>query len=78
MVAGVSLTRAVEAVGHNHATRTRDLIRGLNALAVLTAVRLRRVSHNKPILPVHCIVAISRDAPAGEQRKPRAHWMVSW
>ena len=78
MAASVSLKRAVEAVGHSHATPTRDLIPALRKLGVDCADKLLRISRRRPNLPPRAIVAIHRPAVAGERRKAGWHWLLTW
>lgn len=77
MAAGVSLQRAIEAVGHQKArgTHTREIIAGLRALGVGCADRLRRVSRAKPLLPPFAVVAACRIRPAAPALW---HWLLVW
>lgn len=78
MAAGVSLDRAVEAVGHSkfRGTSTAEIVRGLRALGVPCAEKLKRMARVKPVLPKRGIVAIHR--PNGTKRPERWHWMLTW
>ncbi len=83
MVAGVSLRRAIAAVGvefTERGTETRQIVAGLRALGVRCSGRLRRVSRARPVLPARCLVAIIQYRPDadGERQPTRSHWMVSW
>ena len=72
MAAGVSLARAEKAVGHSGGTTTGDVVRGLRALGVDCAFRLRRVSRTKPVMPRRAVVLITSRHPR------REHWMLLW
>lgn len=76
MAAGVSLPKAIEAVGHDRGTTTREIVRALRTFGVPCADRLRRLSRVRPALPKRAIVAIYR--PSEEHRSERAHWMLHW
>lgn len=78
MAAGVSLDRAIEAVGHGspRGTCTSEVVRALRALGVPCADRLRRVGRVKPVLPKRGVLAIHR--PAGNKRSVHWHWMLTW
>lgn len=72
MAAGVSLERAIEAVGHRkqRGTTTGELVRALRFFGVECADCLRRVSRSKPIGPRRGLVVIKRD--------DAEHWMLTW
>lgn len=70
MAAGVGVKRAIDAVGKDGATRTRDIIRGLRALGLNCADRMRRTAQNRA-LPPRCIVHIC-------WRRRYGHWMLYW
>lgn len=71
MAAGVSLRRAIEAVGHERGTHTRDVVRGLEALDVTCSDRCLRVSKHRPVPVPRALLAFKRG--------PRlAHWMLLW
>lgn len=76
MAAGVSLPKAVEIVGHDRGTTTREIVRALRTLGVPCADRLHRLSRIRPTLPKRAIVAIYR--PKEDDRRERAHWMLQW
>ena len=69
MAAGVSLARAIAAVGHRRATKTRELVAALRALSVPCADRRRRISRARPEYPRRAIVAVHKNGTA------RLHWM---
>lgn len=74
MAAGVSLQRAVNAVGHarDKGTFTVEIVQGLRALGVKCADRSKRVSRVKPVLPRRAMVSIHGPG----QR--RWHWLLTW
>ena len=72
--AGVSLDRAIEVIGHENGTETRELIAALNFLGIACDVKLRRLSRKRPVLPKRCIVSMLRE----DTHPPRGHWMLSW
>lgn len=78
MVAGISLQRAIMAVGHEstRGTTTREIVEALVAVNINCSGRLRRVSRSRPALPARAIVAIHR--PPSEKRNGRWHWMLTW
>lgn len=71
MAAGVSLRRAIEAVGHERGTHTVDVARGLRALGLDCEDRCKRVSKHRPIPAPRALLAFRRG-----QRI--AHWMLLW
>lgn len=73
MAAGVSLDRAISAVGHRkkRGTWTREIVAGLRALGVGCSERLRRVSRNKPVLPQRAVLCITNGGR-------KWHWMLTW
>lgn len=80
MVAGVSLERAIGVVGHQRGTHTRDIVRGLRCLKVVSSGKLRRISRARPVIPNRAIVAIVYYAmrPDGTRGQRYAHWLLSW
>lgn len=81
MAAGVSLERAIEAVGHEklRGTCTREVIAALRSFGINCAGRCRPVSRHVPVLPKRGIVAIRRDKDkATHPEKRRHHWMLTW
>ncbi len=77
MAAGVSLTKAIEAVGHSRkrGTHTWEIIPALRKLGINCADRCRRVSRKRPLPPKRGVVVIHR--PKGD--KPALwHWMLVW
>lgn len=77
MAAGVSLKRAIEAVGHERGTYTCDVVRALWALGVQCDDRCTRISRKRPNLPKRGLVAIHRPKEDGKRRE-RFHWMLTW
>jgi hypothetical protein len=82
MVAGVSLERAIAAVGHGRrgGTVTREIVRALRSLGVECAEKLRSVNRKRPVLPKRAIVNICKYVvrPDGKRKQRFAHWMVTW
>jgi hypothetical protein len=76
MAAGVSLDRAIEEIGHERGTYTRELVAALRAFGIGCASKLRRLSRIKPVLPKRAIVCIQRYGD--EKRSARGHWMLAW
>lgn len=77
MAAGVSLERAIDAVGHEGGTGTKEVVEALRDLGVCCADRLRRISRRRPSWPKRGLIAIGR--PATEHgHKERQHWMLVW
>jgi hypothetical protein len=78
MAAGVSLDRAIEAVGHRlrGGTSTKEVVRGLRALGVPCADRLHVVSRARHILPKRAILVLHR--PLGSKRPAHWHWILLW
>jgi len=80
MAAGVSLKRAVAAVGHSRigGTHTREIVAALRALGVECADRCRKVSRKRPVLPQRGMVVIHQ--PKGEHGVSyhRWHWILTW
>ena len=76
MAAGVSLDRAIEAVGHGslRGTYTREVVAALRSLGVSCADRMRLVKRNLPVLPKRGIVAINQPGIISG----RFHWMLTW
>jgi hypothetical protein len=74
MVAGVSLERATEAVGHGRTsgTDTREIIAALRKLGLRCADRCRRISRARPEYPQRAILVARRN----DCRK--YHWLLSW
>lgn len=72
MAAGVSLDRAIEAIGHKSisGTNTRDLVRGLRALGLPCADRCRVLGRLKPVLPRRGMLVVGT--------KKYGHWMLTW
>ncbi len=77
MAAGVSLAKAVEAVGHSklRGTYTREIITALRKLGINCGDRCRRVSRKRPMLPKRGIAVIHR--PKGEETG-MWHWLLVW
>lgn len=80
MVAGVSLRKACEAVGHCNATDTRNLKGALRIFKVACGEKLVRINRNRPVFPRRCIVAVCKFGATrnGKRRAKYSHWMVSW
>ena len=78
MAASVSLKRAIEAVGHERGTNTRDVVAAFAALGIGCSSRLVRISRKRPTLPARAIVVIHRPAVEYERRNPHWHWMLTW
>jgi hypothetical protein len=70
MLADVSLDEAIEAVGHEHGTRTSELRQALASLGVRTASRCRRISRACPAYPPTALLV------ARKNDFRRSHWMV--
>ena len=77
MAAGVSLKRAVETIGHDEDTTTREVVRALRQLGVSCESKLKRISRIKPTLPKRALVVIHRPKDEGG-RKEKWHWMLAW
>ncbi len=78
MAAGVSLKRAIEAVGHSRSTSTDDVVFGLRSFGVMCADKLVRISRKKPMPSPRAMIVIHRPAVEHERRKPKWHWILSW
>lgn len=78
MAAGVSLDRAIEAVGHakKRGTYTREIVAGLRSLGIPSATRCKPLSKRKPVLPKRGLLAIFRDE--SNKRPQKFHWMLIW
>ncbi len=77
MVAGVSIDKAVEVIGHTHGTRTREISAGLNKLGFLCDSKLKVLSKTKPLLEQLPDLAIVNSRWKAEHRKtPGGHWVV--
>lgn len=72
MAADVSLDRAIEAVGHDHGTETRQIIKALRSLGVPCADRCKRLSKKVPVLPPRAMVVMRTKG------KSMFHWMLFW
>lgn len=77
MAADVSLDRAIEEIGHEHGSTTKDLIGALRSLGVGCADKMQRISKKRPIVPKRAIVLIHRP-PDGPHRSWQTHWMLAW
>lgn len=77
MIAGVSLKRAIEAVGHEHGTNTGEVVSALRTLGICCNDKLVRLSRRRPNIPQKAIVHICRSGVVTERRRPQSHWMVS-
>lgn len=77
MAAGVSLSEAVEAVGHSkvRGTHTKEIIQALQKLGINCDTRCKRISRKRPMLPKRGIAVIHR--PEGEETG-MWHWMLIW
>lgn len=74
MVAGVSLLDAIRVVGHEHATRTKEIVAALRKFGFDCDNRLKRIT-SKSSLPERCILnVVWRKDNGGYHR----HWIVSW
>lgn len=78
MAAGVSLSEAVKAVGHDGGTYTRDVVRAFEKLGVPSAKRCRVLSRTKPVLPKRAMLVIHRPAKEGRRRYDNWHWLLHW
>jgi hypothetical protein len=78
MVAAVSLRRAIEATGHEHATTTGDVVGALETLGIECHGKLVRLSRKRPNIPTRAMVHICRSEVISERRRAASHWMVSW
>jgi hypothetical protein len=78
MVAGISLKQAVEVIGHESSTTTRELVKALRERGVDCDNRLRRVGRIKPVLPKRAIIVIHRPKELQNGRREKWHWMLTW
>lgn len=80
MAAGVSLKRAIEAVGHEkkRGTYTREVIAALRSLDIQCADACRKVSRKRPVLPRRGLVVIHRPKLEGRRRSNQWHWLLTW
>lgn len=78
MAAGVSLDRAVEAVGHikERGTHTHEVVKALRLLGVPCASKMKRLGKVKPVMPKRGFLHINR--PEGNKRNAKFHWMLIW
>lgn len=78
MAAGVSLDRAIEAVGHKkqRGTRTKEIIAALHSLGIKTAAKVRPMSRTKPVLPKRAMVSICTNKVGREYKL--GHWLLYW
>lgn len=74
MAAGVSLKRAIKAVGHSRGTDTKDLVFALHKLGVVCASRLVRISRKRPNIPPRALVHIN----VVHEQRDDSHWMLNW
>ncbi len=74
MIADVSLSDAIKAVGHAHGTTTRELASALRKFGIDCTDRLKRIS-KKSSLPERCIVGVVWDKKNGGYHR---HWIVRW
>lgn len=77
MAAGVSLTRAIDLIGHERGTKTSEIVIALRLLGVPCDSKLKRVCRKRPHLPKRAVVAIHRPYVEGKHRG-RWHWMLTW
>jgi hypothetical protein len=63
MAAGVSLEKAIRAVGHGRAggTTTREVVAALRKLGVRTADRCHPISRTRPEYPLRAILALRKN-----------------
>jgi hypothetical protein len=76
MAAGVTLDRAIEALGHrkDRGTDTREVVAALRSLGVGCADRCKRVSRQRPVFPAKAFLAVNKPGVI----TPRCHWMLTW
>jgi hypothetical protein len=78
MAAGVSLKRAISAIGHKGDTSTADVVFGLRSFGLTCADKLVRISRKRPMPSARAMIVIHRPAVEHERRNPKWHWMLSW
>lgn len=71
MVTGVSLTRAIKAVGHSHCSTTKDLARAVRKLGLKCPDRLVRITQTRGLSDL-CIVKQETTDRGGSW-----HWIVA-
>lgn len=82
MVAGISLERAIEAVGHRRrgGTTTKEIVLALRSLGIACPDRLHRMNCKRPVLPGRAVVNIVKyiTRADGKRKQRKAHWMLTW
>lgn len=69
-IAEISLRDACKAVGHEHSTNTRELVKALRILGFSCADKLKRIKHWRP--PWRAIVKMRWPGRA------MGHWLLMW
>lgn len=72
MAGQVSLDRAIEVIGHDGATTTKEIVGGLRTLGIGCANRLKVCKRNMPVFPKRCVVAMRN------KQETRWHWVLMW